>query len=239
MNMYKRISKTIYKQTFNPEPLWRCWKECLEKSSSYGRERTVKEFNKKNYWKKRKLAMVPRKFTTGSLWPTTVRWGWERCLLTRNSFPHDWLSENGNCMQLGMVPVGRKKKLGRFPKAGNKVDLGKHWGPQVSGQIWCNTLPGTRKWWADKVQLKGSDLEQSPRHEYWGLRSNFKSMRELGEIRGSLSVLPKFLVAAVGSFEETQENRQTCPIHTGIWSYYIKAQWLLCLLFSFIFNSFS
>lgn len=57
--MYKRISKTAYNQTFNPEPLGKCWKECLEKSSFHARKQDAEEFNKKNYWKKRGLAVVP------------------------------------------------------------------------------------------------------------------------------------------------------------------------------------
>ncbi|NP_001295384.1 aldehyde oxidase 4 [Otolemur garnettii] len=65
INMYKRISKTAYKKTFNPEPLRRCWKECLEKSSFYDRKLAAEEFNTKNYWKKRGLAVVPMKFTIG------------------------------------------------------------------------------------------------------------------------------------------------------------------------------
>uniref|UniRef100_A0A8C0N417 Aldehyde oxidase n=1 Tax=Canis lupus familiaris TaxID=9615 RepID=A0A8C0N417_CANLF len=65
INMYKRISKTAYKQTFNPEPLRKCWKQCLEKSSFYPRKLAAEEFNKKNYWKKRGLAVVPMKFTIG------------------------------------------------------------------------------------------------------------------------------------------------------------------------------
>lgn len=64
--MYKRIIKTAYKQTFNPEPLRKCWKECLEKSSFYARKMNAEEFNKNNYWKKRGLAVVPMKFTIGS-----------------------------------------------------------------------------------------------------------------------------------------------------------------------------
>ncbi|XP_032210256.1 aldehyde oxidase 4-like isoform X4 [Mustela erminea] len=65
INMYKRISKTTYKQTFDPEPLRRCWKECLEKSSFSARKLAAEEFNKKNYWKKRGLAVIPMKFTVG------------------------------------------------------------------------------------------------------------------------------------------------------------------------------
>uniref|UniRef100_A0A8C4N2H8 aldehyde oxidase n=1 Tax=Equus asinus TaxID=9793 RepID=A0A8C4N2H8_EQUAS len=51
-NMYKTVDKTIYKQAFNPEPLIRCWNE-------------LAEFNKKNYWRKRGLAVVPMKFSVG------------------------------------------------------------------------------------------------------------------------------------------------------------------------------
>ncbi|XP_057614584.1 aldehyde oxidase 4 isoform X2 [Chionomys nivalis] len=65
INMYKQTSKTAYKQTFNPEPLRRCWKECLEKSSFYARKQAAEEFNKKNYWKKRGLAVIPMKYSIG------------------------------------------------------------------------------------------------------------------------------------------------------------------------------
>ncbi|XP_062958710.1 aldehyde oxidase 4 [Cynocephalus volans] len=65
INMYKRISKTAHKQMFNPEPLQRCWKECLEKSSFHARRLAAEEFNTNNYWKKRGLAIVPMKFTIG------------------------------------------------------------------------------------------------------------------------------------------------------------------------------
>uniref|UniRef100_A0A4W2ITU7 xanthine dehydrogenase n=1 Tax=Bos indicus x Bos taurus TaxID=30522 RepID=A0A4W2ITU7_BOBOX len=65
INMYKRTGRTAHKQTFNPEPLRRCWEECLEKSSFSARKLAAEEFNKKNYWKKRGLAAVPMKFTVG------------------------------------------------------------------------------------------------------------------------------------------------------------------------------
>ncbi|XP_070364451.1 aldehyde oxidase 2 isoform X6 [Equus asinus] len=64
-NMYKTVDKTIYKQAFNPEPLIRCWNECLDKSSFHSRRMQVAEFNKKNYWRKRGLAVVPMKFSVG------------------------------------------------------------------------------------------------------------------------------------------------------------------------------
>ncbi|XP_048200158.1 aldehyde oxidase 2 [Perognathus longimembris pacificus] len=64
-NMYKTVDKTIYKQAFNPEPLIRCWNECLDKSSFHSRRMQVEEFNKKNYWKKKGIAIVPMKFSVG------------------------------------------------------------------------------------------------------------------------------------------------------------------------------
>lgn len=64
-NMYKTVDKTIYKQAFSPEPLIRCWKECLDKSSFHIRRTKVEEFNKKSYWKKRGIAVVPMKFSVG------------------------------------------------------------------------------------------------------------------------------------------------------------------------------
>ncbi|XP_047727079.1 aldehyde oxidase [Prionailurus viverrinus] len=64
-NMYKTIDKTIYKQAFNPETLIRCWNECLDKSSFHSRRIQVEEFNKKNYWKKKGIAIIPMKFSVG------------------------------------------------------------------------------------------------------------------------------------------------------------------------------
>ncbi|MEJ1271923.1 xanthine dehydrogenase [Cricetulus griseus] len=64
-NMYKTVDKTIYKQAFSPEPLIRCWTECLDKSSFHIRRTQVEEFNRKNYWKKRGIAIIPMKFSVG------------------------------------------------------------------------------------------------------------------------------------------------------------------------------
>ncbi|XP_035879007.1 aldehyde oxidase 2 [Phyllostomus discolor] len=64
-NMYKTVDKAIYKQEFNPEPLIRCWNECLDKSSFHSRRMQVEEFNKKNYWKKKGIAVIPMKFSVG------------------------------------------------------------------------------------------------------------------------------------------------------------------------------
>ncbi|XP_019491152.1 PREDICTED: aldehyde oxidase 4-like [Hipposideros armiger] len=65
INMYKRCSQTAFKEMINPEPLRKCWKKCLEKSSFYARKLAAEEFNKKNYWKKKGLAVIPMKFTIG------------------------------------------------------------------------------------------------------------------------------------------------------------------------------
>ncbi|XP_045415180.1 aldehyde oxidase 2 [Lemur catta] len=64
-NMYKTVDKTIYKQAFSPETLIRCWNECLDKSSFHSRRIQVEEFNKKNYWKKKGIAIIPMKFSVG------------------------------------------------------------------------------------------------------------------------------------------------------------------------------
>ncbi|XP_037655851.1 aldehyde oxidase 2-like [Choloepus didactylus] len=64
-NMYKTVDKTIYKQAFNPETLIRCWNECLDKLSFHSRRKQVEEFNKKNYWKKKGIAIIPMKFSVG------------------------------------------------------------------------------------------------------------------------------------------------------------------------------
>ncbi|XP_069343758.1 aldehyde oxidase 2 [Eulemur rufifrons] len=64
-NMYKTVDKTIYKQAFSPETLIRCWNECLDKSSFQSRRIQVEEFNKKNYWKKKGIAIIPMKFSVG------------------------------------------------------------------------------------------------------------------------------------------------------------------------------
>lgn len=63
--MYKTVDKTIYKQVFSPETLIRCWNECLDKSSFHNRRMQVEEFNKKNYWKKKGMAIIPMKFSVG------------------------------------------------------------------------------------------------------------------------------------------------------------------------------
>ncbi|XP_004628658.2 aldehyde oxidase 4 [Octodon degus] len=65
INMYKRLSQTAYKQTFHPEALRRCWKECLEQASFPARKRAAEDFNRQSRWRKRGIAAVPMKYTIG------------------------------------------------------------------------------------------------------------------------------------------------------------------------------
>ncbi|XP_027701881.1 aldehyde oxidase 4-like, partial [Vombatus ursinus] len=65
MNMSKTVNKTAYNEPYNPEPLLKCWKECLEKSSFQSRKTAIEEFNKENDWKKKGIAIIPMKFTVG------------------------------------------------------------------------------------------------------------------------------------------------------------------------------
>ncbi|XP_068926203.1 aldehyde oxidase 4-like isoform X2 [Petaurus breviceps papuanus] len=63
MNMSKTVNRTAYKELYNPEPLLKCWKECLEKSSFQSRKAAIEEFNKKNYWKKKGISIIPMKYS--------------------------------------------------------------------------------------------------------------------------------------------------------------------------------
>ncbi|XP_066544615.1 aldehyde oxidase 6 isoform X2 [Amia ocellicauda] len=62
INMYNGVSRTHYKQEFDPHNLLRCWSECQEKASFFNRRIAAEEFNKQNRWKKRGIAMVPIKY---------------------------------------------------------------------------------------------------------------------------------------------------------------------------------
>ncbi|MEE6490031.1 hypothetical protein FKM82_015768 [Ascaphus truei] len=64
-NMYKGIGRTHYNQEFDSTNLMRCWDECMEKSSYLCRRADIQVFNKKNYWKKKGISMIPLKFTVG------------------------------------------------------------------------------------------------------------------------------------------------------------------------------
>uniref|UniRef100_A0A8C6Z9C6 Aldehyde oxidase 2-like n=1 Tax=Nothoprocta perdicaria TaxID=30464 RepID=A0A8C6Z9C6_NOTPE len=65
LNMYKGINLTTFKEKFDATNLWKCWKECLQKSEYSIRKERVEEFNKKNYWKKKGIAIIPMKYSVG------------------------------------------------------------------------------------------------------------------------------------------------------------------------------
>lgn len=143
--MYKRTSKTAYKQIFNPEPLRRCWKECLEKSSFYARKLAAEEFNKKNYWKKRGLAVIPMKYTIG--FPVAYSNQVRLREMSSHQRPFStWpaVSKRQSCATSD-GPLWEEKKLGQFPTAGNKVGLGECWRQWVSGQAWLSRVQGPQK----------------------------------------------------------------------------------------------
>ncbi|OCT63833.1 hypothetical protein XELAEV_18044930mg [Xenopus laevis] len=64
-NIYTGIGKTHYNQEFDSTNLMRCWEECMQKSSYQSRRDAILESNKKNYWKKKGIAIIPLKFTVG------------------------------------------------------------------------------------------------------------------------------------------------------------------------------
>lgn len=63
--MYRGVNQTAFKEEFDAENLWKCWKECLDKSDYHSRNAKVEEFNRKNYWKKKGIAIIPMKFSVG------------------------------------------------------------------------------------------------------------------------------------------------------------------------------
>lgn len=63
--MYKGVNLTSFKEKFDAENLWKCWEECLDKSDYYSQKAMVEDFNTKNYWKKKGIAIIPMKFSVG------------------------------------------------------------------------------------------------------------------------------------------------------------------------------
>ncbi|CAN2389161.1 heptaldehyde:oxygen oxidoreductase activity [Pristimantis euphronides] len=62
INMYRDVIMTPYKQEFDATNLMRCWEDCMKSSAYHARMEAVKEFNKKNHWRKRGIALIPLKF---------------------------------------------------------------------------------------------------------------------------------------------------------------------------------
>ena len=171
--MYKRISKTAYKQTFNPEPLRKCWKQCLEKSSFYPRKLAAEEFNKKNYWKKRGLAVVPMKFTIG--FPVAY---YNQVRMRVSVFSPEALSHTTGCLKTAIVcnqgwpAVGRKKKPRHIPIAGNKAGLGSAGDPRFQSRSGTRGSESSRQ--MKSSSSRGLTLGRAPGMsiEVWGLISN-------------------------------------------------------------------
>ncbi|NP_001280177.1 aldehyde oxidase 1-like [Anolis carolinensis] len=65
INMYKENDLIPCGQELQPENLHRCWNECMEKSAYHTRKEAVDDFNRKNYWKKKGIAIIPLKFPVG------------------------------------------------------------------------------------------------------------------------------------------------------------------------------
>ncbi|XP_064371249.1 aldehyde oxidase 3-like isoform X2 [Dromaius novaehollandiae] len=65
LNMYRGINLTAFNEEFDAKNLWKCWEECLDKSEYYGRKAMVEEFNKRSYWKKKGISIIPMKFSVG------------------------------------------------------------------------------------------------------------------------------------------------------------------------------
>ncbi|XP_068101235.1 aldehyde oxidase 1-like [Hyperolius riggenbachi] len=62
INMYRNIITEPYKQKFDTTNLTRCWESCLENSAYHTRREAIRQFNKRNKWTKRGIALIPLKF---------------------------------------------------------------------------------------------------------------------------------------------------------------------------------
>ncbi|XP_055386170.1 xanthine dehydrogenase [Condylostylus longicornis] len=62
LNMYNTGDVTYYNTVLENCTIKRCWEECLKQSKFFDLRKEVKEFNNKNRWRKRGVAIVPTKF---------------------------------------------------------------------------------------------------------------------------------------------------------------------------------
>lgn len=62
LNLYSEGDLTPYNQVLESLTLRRCWTECLDRAKIQERRDQIQDFNRKNRWTKRGLAVVPTKF---------------------------------------------------------------------------------------------------------------------------------------------------------------------------------
>ncbi|XP_061480984.1 xanthine dehydrogenase/oxidase [Rhineura floridana] len=62
LNLYNEGDLTHFNQKLEGFTLQRCWEECLINSDYHSRRKLIVEFNQKNRWKKRGMAIIPTKF---------------------------------------------------------------------------------------------------------------------------------------------------------------------------------
>ncbi|CAI5770855.1 dehydrogenase oxidase [Podarcis lilfordi] len=62
LNLYNEGDLTHFNQKLEGFTLRRCWDECLANSDYHSRRKLIDEFNRKNRWKKRGMAIIPTKF---------------------------------------------------------------------------------------------------------------------------------------------------------------------------------
>ncbi|XP_069035574.1 xanthine dehydrogenase/oxidase [Lepisosteus oculatus] len=62
INMYKEGDVTPFSQKLEQFTIQQCWEECMETSRYQQRREELEEFNRRNRWRKRGIAIIPTKF---------------------------------------------------------------------------------------------------------------------------------------------------------------------------------
>ena len=62
LNLLQEGQSNLFKQDIEPNILRRCWDECLQQSDYHKKRLQVEEFNAKNRWRKRGVAVIPTLF---------------------------------------------------------------------------------------------------------------------------------------------------------------------------------
>ncbi|XP_069464775.1 xanthine dehydrogenase/oxidase-like isoform X2 [Ambystoma mexicanum] len=65
LNMYREGDSTFYNQRIEELTVERCWEECCLSSNYHQRMKEKDDFNRKNRWKKRGMAIIPARFPIG------------------------------------------------------------------------------------------------------------------------------------------------------------------------------